>query len=105
SRSFRWDPRTDTFKGTYDKSPKLEKIARDNGITMDEIMREIDRRALILRWIQQKGIRNFKELSPILELYVSRPEEVFKTASSELEAKGIAVAEILGEYKPGGPPQ
>ena len=102
SRSFRWDPRTDTFKSSYDKSPKLERIARDNGITMEDIMREIDRRALVLRWIQQKGIRNFKELSPILELYVSRPEEVFKTASGELEAKGIAVAEILGDYKPGG---
>jgi len=102
SRSFRWDPRTDTFKASYDKSPKLERIARDNGITMEEIMKEIDRRALILRWIQQKGIRNFKELSPILELYVARPEEVFKTASTELEAKGIAVAEILGEYKSGG---
>jgi flagellar protein FlaI len=102
SRSFRWDPRTDTFKASYDKSPKLERIARDNGISMDDIMREIDRRALILRWIQQKGIRNFKELSPILELYVARPDEVFKTASSELEAKGIAVAEILGDYKSGG---
>jgi archaeal flagellar protein FlaI len=101
SRSFRWDPRTDTFKASYDKSPKLERIARDNGISMEDIMKEIDRRALILRWIQQKGIRNFKELSPILELYVSRPEEVFKTASAELEAKGIAVAEILGDYKPG----
>jgi archaeal flagellar protein FlaI len=103
SRSFRWDPRTDTFKASYDKSPKLERIARDNGITMEDIMKEIDRRALILRWIQQKGIRNFKELSPILELYVARPEEVFKTASAELEAKGIAVAEIMGDYKPGGP--
>ena len=102
SRSFRWDPRTDTFKASYDKSPKLERIARDNGISMDDIMKEIDRRALILRWIQQKGIRNFKELSPILELYVARPDEVFKTASSELEAKGIAVAEILGDYKSGG---
>jgi len=103
SRSFRWDPRSDTFKATYDKSPKLERIARDNGITMESIIKEIDRRALILRWIQQKGIRNFKELSPILELYVSRPEEVFKTASNELEAKGIAVAEILGEHSSGGP--
>ena len=103
SRSFRWDPRTDTFKPSYDKSPKLERIARDNGITMESIMKEIDRRALILRWIQQKGIRNFKELSPILELYVSRPDEVFKTASNELEAKGIAVAEILGEHNSGGP--
>jgi archaeal flagellar protein FlaI len=102
SRSFRWDPRTDTFKASYDKSPKLERIARDNGITMEDIMKEIDRRALVLRWIQQKGIRNFKELSPILELYVARPDEVFKTASNELEAKGIAVAEILGDYKAGG---
>jgi len=105
SRSFRWDPRTDTFKASYDKSPKLERIARDNGITMENIMKEIDRRALILRWIQQKGIRNFKELSPILELYVSRPDEVFKTASNELEAKGIAVAEILGEHNLGGQAQ
>jgi len=105
SRSFRWDPRSDTFKPSYDKSPKLERIARDNGINMEDIMKEIDRRSLILRWIQQKGIRNFKELSPILELYVSRPEEVFKTASNELEAKGIAVAEILGEHPTGGPAQ
>jgi flagellar protein FlaI len=103
SRSFRWDPRSDTFKPTYEKSPKLERIARDNGISMESIMTEIDRRALILRWIQQKGIRNFKELSPILELYVSRPDEVFKTASNELEAKGIAVAEIMGEHSSGGP--
>ena len=105
SRSFRWDPRSDTFKPSYDKSPKLERIARDNGLNMEDIMKEIDRRALILRWIQQKGIRNFKELSPILELYVSRPDEVFKTASNELEAKGIAVAEILGEHSAGGPSQ
>ena len=105
SRSFRWDPRSDTFKASYDKSPKLERIARDNGITMESILKEIDRRALILRWIQQKGIRNFKELSPILELYVSRPDEVFKTASNELEAKGIAVAEIMGEHAPGGQSQ
>jgi len=104
SRSFRWDPRTDTFKPSYDKSPKLERIARDNGITMEAIMKEIDRRALILRWIQQKGIRNFKELSPILELYVSRPDEVFKTASNELEAKGIAVAEIMSEHTSSGGP-
>ena len=104
SRSFRWDPRTDTFKPSYDKSPKLERIARDNGITMEAIMKEIDRRALILRWIQQKGIRNFKELSPILELYVSRPDEVFKTASNELEAKGIAVAEIMSEHASSGGP-
>jgi flagellar protein FlaI len=102
NKVFRWDPRTDTFKASYDKSPKLEKISKDTGRPMEDVLREIDRRALILRWVQQKGIRNFKELSPILELYISRPQEVFNTAASELEAKGIAVAEITGDYQPGG---
>ena len=102
NKVFRWDPRSDTFKASYDKSPKLEKISRDTGMPMEEILKEIDRRALILRWVQQKGIRNFKELSPILELYISRPLDVFNTAAGELEAKGIAVTEIVRDYKPGG---
>ena len=102
TKAFRWDPRTDTFKPSYDKSPKLEKISRETGKPMEDILKEIDKRALILRWVQQKGIRNFKELSPILELYMARPQEVFNTAASELEAKGIAVAELTGDYRPGG---
>jgi flagellar protein FlaI len=102
NKVFRWDPRTDAFKPSYDKSPKLEKISRDTGRPLEDILKEIDRRALILRWVQQKGIRNFKELSPILELYISRPQEVFNTAASELEAKGIAVAELTKDYTPGG---
>ncbi len=102
NKIFRWDPRTDTFKASYDKSPKLEKISKDTGRPMEDVLREIDRRALILRWVQQKGIRNFKELSPILELYISRPQEVFNTAASELEAKGITVAERTSDYELGG---
>jgi len=85
----------------FRKSPRLAKLADGMGISMTQIENELDRRSIVLSWIQSKGIRNFKELSPILELYVARPEEVFKTASNELEAKGIAVAEILGDYKPG----
>ena len=102
NKIFRWDPRTDTFKASYDKSPKLEKISKDTGRPMEDVLKEIDRRALILRWVQQKGIRNFKELSPILELYISRPQEVFNTAASELEAKGITVAERTSDYELGG---
>jgi hypothetical protein len=96
-KSFRWDPKTDGFRMTLEKSVKLDKIARDNGLTVEEALKEIDRRALILKWVQQKGIRNFRELSPILELYVSKPDEVFKTAVNELEAKGISVAEFIEE--------
>ncbi len=96
-QSFSWDPRTDIFTAYLENSPKIEKLAKDNGITVQDIVKEIDRRALILKWMQQKGIRNFKELSPLLELYVSRPIEVYNRAATELEAKGIVVARVVGD--------
>jgi len=99
-QSFKWDVRTDTFKGLYDKSPKLEKLARDSGISLAEALKEVERRAVILRWMQQKGIRNFKELSPLLELYVTRPTEVYNRAVVELEAKGIPIGREVGVAQP-----
>ena len=96
-QAFGWEARSDTFKSYYDKSPKIEKLAKDNGLTVDEILREIGRRALILKWMQLKGIRNFKELSPLLELYVTRPNDVYNRAVAELEAKGIPVVRISGD--------
>jgi len=98
-QAFKWDVRTDTYKASYDKSPKIEKLARDSGITIADAMKEIERRAVILKWMQQKGIRNFRELSPLLELYVTRPTEVYNRAVSELQANGVSVAEIAGVPK------
>ncbi len=95
-QSFKWDVRTDTFKTFYENSPKLERLARDSGIPVSEALKEIERRAVILKWMQQKGIRNFRELSPLLELYVTRPTEVYNRALAELQAKGIAVPVSAG---------
>jgi archaeal flagellar protein FlaI len=99
-QSFRWDVRTDQFAALYDKSPKLERLARDSGIQVADALAEIRRRSVILRWLQSKGIRNFRELSPLLELYVTRPNEVYNRAVIELEAKGIPV-----ETAPQGAPK
>jgi flagellar protein FlaI len=95
-QAFSWEARGDQFVSQFDKSPKLEKIAKDNGITVLEAVNEVERRALILKWMQQKGIRNFKELSPLLELYVTKPAAVYARAVSELESRGVAVPEITG---------
>jgi len=99
-QSFRWDVRTDTFKPLYDRSPKIEKLAKDSGISIADALKEVERRAVILKWMQQKGIRNFKELSPLLELYVTRPTEVYNRAVVELEAKGIPVGREVGVTQP-----
>jgi len=99
-QAFSWEAKGDHFISSFDKSPKLEKIAKDNGITVQDAITEIEKRALILKWMQQKGIRNFKELSPLLELYVTKPAAVYSRAVSELEARGVAVPEITGASGP-----
>jgi type IV secretory pathway ATPase VirB11/archaellum biosynthesis ATPase/intein/homing endonuclease len=100
--AFRWDPSTDTFHAHFEKSPKLQKLSEASGISMDSIMTEIARRGLVLRWLQEKGVRNFKELSPVIEQYASEPESVFSLATSELESKGLSVEEILSKHGGGG---
>ncbi|QQG49308.1 MAG: type II/IV secretion system ATPase subunit [archaeon] len=92
---FKWDARTDTFKGAnLEKSPRIQRLARDGGFEPGQLVEEINRRSIVLKWIQQKGIRNFKEVSPILDYYVSRPEETYQRALNEVKAMGIATPQI-----------
>ncbi|MBI3858688.1 MAG: type II/IV secretion system ATPase subunit [Thaumarchaeota archaeon] len=86
---FKWDARTDSFKSSnLEKSPRIQRLARDGGFEASQLVQEIDRRALVLKWIQQKGIRNFKEVAPILDFYVTRPEETYQRALAEVNAMG-----------------
>ncbi|HXW37889.1 MAG TPA: type II/IV secretion system ATPase subunit [Nitrososphaerales archaeon] len=95
AKTFRWDPKSDTYKGaSLDKSPRLERIARDNGIEFREVLDEVDRRTVVLKWIQEKGIRNFKEVSPLLDFYVSSPQETYQRAVNDLQAKGVEVQQV-----------
>lgn len=84
-QTFRWDATTDTFKAiSLEKSPRIMKLASESGFEPSRLVDEIERRAVVLKWIQQKGIRNFKEVSPQLDYYISRPEEVYQRALSEI---------------------
>lgn len=87
NRIFEWDPVTDRHvltKGSFHGSEKLKAISRDTGRTMDEIIDDIKRRETILRWLQYKDIRNFKELGRIFERYQEKPKEFYAEVSQEL---------------------
>ena len=87
--TFRWEARTDTFKAiSLEKSPRIMKLARESGFEPSMLVDEIERRAVVLKWIQQKGIRNFKEVSPILDQYISRPVESYQRALEEMREMG-----------------
>ena len=94
---FKYEPRTDTFASLpMDKSIKVQGLASDQGLPVSAVVEEIERRSVVLRWLKQKGIRNFREVAQILELFASRPEETYERALSELQAAGVPMASPRG---------
>jgi hypothetical protein len=54
---------------------------------MEELIDDIKRRETILRWLQHKDMRNFKDLGRIFEKYQEKPVEFFNEVSRELGQK------------------
>lgn len=85
---FKWSAGTDTFKASELRgSPKLNRLAKDLGVKLTDMTDELNRRSVVLRWLQDKEIRDFREVSAVLEDYASRPSAVFQRSVKEL---GIA---------------
>jgi archaeal flagellar protein FlaI len=69
---YQWNPVKDTFDYTG-RSYILEKIIEKKGISMDEALAEIDRRALVIGWMLKKNIRNYKQVSNLIRRYTENP--------------------------------
>ncbi|RLF25917.1 MAG: secretion system protein E, partial [Thermoplasmata archaeon] len=81
---FRWDPVDDTFIYSG-KSYILEKIRAGSGMSKEEMTEEIKRRVKILKWMQQKGVRSYKEVAKIVAEYLENPSSVMERVEKEVK--------------------
>jgi flagellar protein FlaI len=82
---FEWNPVNDTFfSHRLRDSYKLRSIAKDTGVTMDELLDELDRRAVILEWMRNKGIRNYREIGSIFEQYHNSPSDFYAKVERQI---------------------
>ncbi|MDG6899605.1 MAG: type II/IV secretion system ATPase subunit [Nitrososphaerota archaeon] len=98
--AFKWNPATDTFRSSELRaSPKLNRLAKDLGMSLADITEELNRRSVVLRWLQERGVRNFREVSAVLEDYSARPAPVFQRAAKELGIAGTPEAVAAEGFK------
>jgi archaeal flagellar protein FlaI len=84
-RMFRWDPVNDKqIASPLKNSVKLSRLSRDIGLSMTQLSDEITQRAAVLRWAQQKGMRNFRELSTLFEEYHHNAQGILERAAKDL---------------------
>jgi hypothetical protein len=84
---FKWDPIQDVQEFDFAKSELLDKFAESQGLTRDEVIQEIQRRANVLKWMRKKNIRSYKEVSAVIAEYYSRPKGHYDKLLAAEEAK------------------
>jgi flagellar protein FlaI len=91
---FTYDPATDRLVvGPIKESRRLAKLSKDLGITLSQAEEEIRRRSVVLEWMQHKGYRNFKEITPLLQSYIEDPLQTYERALEELKTPTPVVSQ------------
>ena len=74
---FQWDSVKDEHL-MIGHSKALEEIRKSRGWSVSELQEELERRRLILEFMVEHNIRDFREVSNIIHTYQTKPEKVLK---------------------------
>ncbi|MDI6889285.1 MAG: type II/IV secretion system ATPase subunit [Methanocellales archaeon] len=79
---FVWNPVTDRFEKAGD-SLVLDEIKQRRGWTTKELQRELKNRQTVLKYMVEKGIKDHRDITKIIQAYYINPEEVMKKVESK----------------------
>ncbi len=77
--AFRWDPRSDYFNPQLEDSEMLQRISDQTGRNKDEILEEFEKRKIVLKWLVERGIRDFAKVSETIGKYYRDPDSLLNT--------------------------
>lgn len=80
---FEWDPITDTHK-MVSRSFAIEKLAKARGEPVENAYREIEIRKKVIEWMVRNGVKNYLEVSKIVNSY-------YKERNSLLQRIGVEI--------------
>jgi len=73
---FKWRPQNDRFE-IINKSISLKKVSDFTGTSEKDIKNEIERRIVVLEWMKENNILDYRDVHKIFSLYYSDPEGLF----------------------------
>ncbi|MFH8080850.1 MAG: type II/IV secretion system ATPase subunit [Candidatus Aenigmatarchaeota archaeon] len=79
----RWNSEKDKFE-IVNKSTILERIRKRYGFSEKQIIDEIKRRMLVLEWIFEKNLTDYRDVAKVIEAYYKDPVMVIDAISGEL---------------------
>jgi len=73
---FRWNPITDAYE-KVGESMKVAKVVGAIGGNMQDALAEIQQRKQILEWLQAQDIKDYREVTALIDTYYKEPQKLF----------------------------
>ena len=89
---FKWDPIKDQQTVDLDSSFLFTNFSERLGITREQLVEEMHRRADVLRWMRKGNIRSYREVASIIAEYYARPKEFYRKIVDSEEVKPVAAS-------------
>jgi flagellar protein FlaI len=80
---FKWNPVIDKLE-VVGKSYVLKRICEQTGLSETEIIEELKRRVLVLHWLREKGVEDFREIHKVFSLYYAFPNRLLARIMGEI---------------------
>lgn len=79
---FKWNPIKDSFD-VVGKSIKMKKVARRAGIKDEELVEELKRRMIVLKWLKDNNIVNYEDVHKAVNTYYNYPRRTLAMMMGE----------------------
>ncbi len=79
-RLFEWDPRDDSTRlsvSSLKESIALNRVANSKHVPIEEVIEDLEKRELILKWMAQNKICTYEQVAEIIRKYYINPQDIF----------------------------
>ncbi len=80
---YEWDPGDDSFNlsvPSIKESVALKRVAKTKHISIEDVVEDLDKKEVILKWLMQNKISAYEQVSEIIRKYYVTPSEIFNRA-------------------------
>ncbi|MBC7081353.1 MAG: type II/IV secretion system ATPase subunit [Thermoplasmatales archaeon] len=81
---FRWNPRKDSFD-YYGKGHVMDRIAEQRNWSDRELNEEFNRRVEVIKWMVERGIKNYIDFGSIVSAYYKSPDKVMEKVNKNAD--------------------
>ena len=79
-----WNPGSDTFTEDFEGSYLFRQLALSLDLSVDYILKELERRRDVLRWMVNMNIRDYKSVNEVLNRYYNSPEVLYQKVAQSI---------------------